>query len=196
MSAEKFYSKFGNMSKIGNSPITVPPGTEIVITSDTFTASAKEGSLTLSVPYIIKPVLTGDVLKIEVNKNSKNSSAMHGLYRSLINNAVVGVNKKWEKDLEIVGTGYRVKLQGQDLFIEVGYSHPVIFKKPDEITFIVEGTNKIKICGINKELVGQVAHKIKIIRKPDPYKGKGIRYAGEYIKLKLGKKAKAVGGGK
>lgn len=184
------------MSKVGNAPITIPVGTEVIISNDNIIAKGKEGTLTLALPYIIKPVLDGNILKIEINKNSKNSGAMHGLYRSLINNAIQGVTKKWEKDLEIVGTGYRCRLQGADLLLEVGYSHPVIFKKPDEITFTIDGTNKIKISGVNKELVGQIAHKIKIIKKPDPYKGKGIRYAGEYIKLKLGKKAKAVGGGK
>src|SRR3989344_5586731 len=126
-------------------------------------------------------------------KELKKVKALHGLYRTLISNAMQGVVTPWQKRLEIVGTGYNAKMQGEDLALKVGYSHPIVFKKVTGIKFQVDGNNIIIISGVDKQLVGQVAHQIKTNKKPDPYKGKGIRYEGERLKLKPGKKAKTAG---
>ncbi len=181
------------MSKIGKSPITILDNTEVQINGQEITIKGKEGSLTITLSKELSVKKDNNLLIVETLGTSKEVKSLHGLYRAVLNNAMQGVNKLWEKRLELVGTGYRVKTQGENLFIEVGFSHPVIFEKVNGVSFVVEGNNKIFIRGVDKELVGQIAHKIKIIKKPDPYKGKGIRYEGEFIKLKPGKKAKTAG---
>ena len=132
-------------------------------------------------------------LSVKRSNEEKKTKSIHGLYRQLINNAVLGVQKLWEKRLKIVGTGYTVKLDKDDLVFKIGYSHPVIFKKVPGIKFQVEGNNKAVVLGSDKQLVGQVAYQIKILKKPDVYKGKGIQYEGEKLRIKPGKKVKAAG---
>lgn len=180
------------MSKIGENPITIGNGVTVIIENDTVLVKGMKGELVVPIPSGISVSQQDGLLKVERQNNTKRIHSMHGLIRSLIANAVTGVNEPWKKTLEIVGTGYRVKPQGQDLLLELGYSHNVIFKRPENIEFKIEGNNKIHVIGIDKQYVGEVAFKIKSIRKPDAYKGKGVRYQGEYIKLKPGKKAKTA----
>lgn len=182
------------MSKIGSKPISISQEINLNITGKKVQVSGKHGTIIISLPKTLD-ILNDKNSLITVLRKSENAKAraLHGLYRSLLANAIEGVQKPWQKRLEIVGTGYNVKLQGEDLVIKVGYSHPVIFKKIPDISFSVEGNSKIIISGVNKQLVGQIAHQIKIIRKPDVYKGKGIRYEGEQLRIKPGKKAKTAG---
>lgn len=180
------------MSKVGNQPITLPAGVTVTLTSERVQVAGTHGQLTVALPRVITVTQDGDVVTIKRADESAHTKALHGLSRTLINNAVIGVGKPWEKDLEVVGTGYRVKQVGENLVFEVGYSHNVEFKKVDDTKFLVEGNNKVKVVGIDKQKVGEVAYKIKALKKPDPYKGKGIRYAGEVIRLKAGKKAKTA----
>jgi large subunit ribosomal protein L6 len=182
------------MSKIGEKSIPVESGTQVTLADAKVIVVGNGGTLEVALPKTITVEQADGSLFIKRVNDSKDNKALHGLIRSLIQNAVIGVSKAWEKKLEVVGTGFKVKMQGADLLFDIGYSHSVTFKKVDGITFIVDGTNKVTVSGIDKQLVGQVAHQIKTIRKPDPYKGKGIRYAGEVIKLKAGKKAKTAGG--
>lgn len=180
------------MSKVGDQPIQIPSGVTVTVEPSYVVVSGNEGTLSVLLNRAIKISQEGEVLTVKRADESARSKALHGLTRTLLQNAVTGVVKPWEKDLEVLGTGYRVKANGENLVFEVGYSHTVEFKKVDDITFVVEGTNKIKVIGIDKQKVGEVAYKIKAIKKPDPYKGKGIRYAGEVVRLKAGKKAKTA----
>jgi large subunit ribosomal protein L6 len=149
--------------------------------------------MTFVVPMGITLVKEGSNLVVKRKNNEKKIRSLHGLYRQLIGNAVIGVEKPWEKKLEVSGTGYTVKLQGEDLVFKIGYSHLVTFKKQPGVKYAVEGNNKVTVAGQDKQLVGQVAYQIKMIRKPDVYKGKGIKYLGEKLRIKPGKKAKAAG---
>jgi large subunit ribosomal protein L6 len=179
------------MSKIGQKTISIPSGVQVEIKDSIITARGPKGEQTVELPRGITIAREEDVLTVSrVNDSKKNKSA-HGLFRNLIFNAISGVEKAWQKKLEIVGTGYNVKMQGQDLALKLGYSHPVVYKTIPGIQFVVEGNNKIVVSGVDKQLVGQVAHQIKILKKPDIYKGKGIRYEGEVVRIKPGKKAKA-----
>jgi large subunit ribosomal protein L6 len=150
------------------------------------------GEITVELPEELTLVREGETLTVKRNNEKNDTKALHGLFRSILSNAVNGVSKSWEKRLEVVGTGFNVKLQGEDLVFKVGYSHSVTFKKVAGVKFQVEGNNKVIVAGADKQLVGQVAYQIKLIRKPDVYKGKGIRYEGERIKIKAGKKAKTA----
>lgn len=180
------------MSKIGQKNITIPSGVQVTINGLNVMVKGSKGELHVILPNN-KLIVTADQGAIKVKRTSEANDvkAIHGLFRSLIANAVAGVEKDWEKRLEVVGTGFNVKAQGQDIIFKIGYSHPVIFKSVPGISLKVEGNNKVVISGVDKQLVGQVAYQIKKIRKPDAYKGKGIRYEGEVIKTKAGKKAKA-----
>lgn len=179
------------MSKIGYKPVDVLEGVQIETGTDRVTVKGPLGELMVTVPRSITVKLNENQLMVDRTDHSKKVKSLHGLVRSLINNAVVGVTKPWEKDLEVVGTGYRVKLMGKNLSFEVGLSHKVEFKEVPGITYHVEG-GSLKISGIDKQKVGEIANKIKSIRKPDAYKGKGIRYKGEVLRLKPGKKAKTA----
>lgn len=181
------------MSKIGEKPIVIPEETEVFFENNTVRIKGREGELALNIPVDILIAKENKTVFLKRKSDDKKTKSLHGLIRSLINNAILGVNKLWEKRLQVVGTGYRVKLQGEDLIFTVGYSHQVVFKKIKGIIFKVEGDNKIAVFGIDKQLVGQTAHRIKLIKKPDPYKGKGIRYENEQLKLKPGKKTKTTG---
>jgi large subunit ribosomal protein L6 len=180
------------MSKIGQKTITVPATVQVEIDKSAVKVKSQTGELSFDLPRTITVSKEGDVLSVKRTSESNNSKALHGLYRSLIANAVNGLDKPWQKNLEVIGTGFNVKLQGEDLIFKVGYSHQVTFKKVEGVKYQVEGNNKVTVSGADKQLVGQVAYQIKMIRKPDVYKGKGIRYEGERIKLKAGKKAKTA----
>ncbi|MCL4374367.1 50S ribosomal protein L6 [Patescibacteria group bacterium] len=181
------------MSKIGETPIGLPAGVTVTVAAGVVTVAGQHGTLTYTLPPALSTEKAGEKLMVKRTGNQKKIKALHGLYRSLIANAVTGVAHPFSKRLEVVGTGFGVKLQGEDLQFKLGFSHPVIFKKVAGIQYQVEGNNKVVVLGVDKQLVGQVAYQIKIIKKPDVYKGKGIRYAGERLRIKPGKKVKAAG---
>ncbi len=183
------------MSRIGQKPIQLPD-------SVTFHFSPQERLVTLKgplgelqhrLPHQINLEHQNNTLIITRRTHSKTAKSLHGLTRALLANMVTGVTQGYQKTLELVGTGYRVAKQGNKLVISVGYSHPVEYPQPEGITLEVEGNNIIKVKGIDKQLVGQVAAEIRAIRKPEPYKGKGIRYQGEQVRRKAGKAAKGTG---
>lgn len=184
------------MSRIGQKPISLPKDTQVKLEGSTITIVGPKGELS----YRFRPEVTvrhkDNILKVEVRDDSKFASSLHGLTRTLIDNMIHGVNDGWQKTLELVGVGYRAQKQGESLLLSVGYSHPVVVEPPAGIQFaIVDG--KIVVSGIDKAQVGQIAATIRQVRKPEPYKGKGIRYAGEVVKTKPGKAAKAgLAGGK
>lgn len=179
------------MSKIGEKPVIISTAVNLKIEDNKVTIKGPQGEISLVVPKELTLIKEENNLVLKRKNNEKKTKSIHGLYRQLISNAVSGVEKSWEKKLEVVGTGFTVKSQGEDLVFKVGYSHPVVFKKQPGIKYQVEGNNKITVAGIDKQLVGQVAYQIKIIKKPDVYKGKGIRYLGEKLRIKPGKKVKA-----
>ncbi len=180
------------MSKIGDNPIEIPTSVQVNIDKNKVTVKGSEGELSFILPKPISVIQEGSKLNVKRANDEKKTASLHGLYRQLIFNAVSGVISPWQKKLEIVGTGYNVKLQGEDLALRLGFSHPVVFKKFANIKYQVEGNNKITVSGIDKQLVGEIAYQIKMLKKPDVYKGKGIRYLGEIIKLKPGKKVKTT----
>jgi len=181
------------MSKIGQKTISVPQSVTFEQTLDKISVKGSQGTILLTLPQGITLKREGETLTLSPDNTQKKTRSLHGLYRQLVYDAVVGVETPWQKRMEIVGTGFNVKLQGEDLVFKVGYSHTVIFKKVNGISYKVEGNNKIVVLGADKQLVGQIAYQIKLIRKPDAYKGKGIRYEGEQLRIKPGKKAKAAG---
>lgn len=178
------------MSKIGQQPILIDQSISVSIKEKNIKIKGNFGEKEIFLPDGLKAILKDNYLIIEKNKEDKKIKALHGLYRQLIANFIQGVAKPWEKKLEIVGTGYNAKLQGEDLILKLGYSHPVIYKKREGVKFNVIGNNQIIVSGIDKQLVGEIADQIRNLKKPDAYKGKGIRYLGQKIKLKPGKKAK------
>lgn len=181
------------MSRIGKLPIAVPAGVTVNVAGETVTVKGPKGELKRVMPpeMIIKQ--EGSTLTVTRPSDAKKHRAYHGLTRTLLANMVQGVSKGFDKNLEIVGVGYRAEKTGDKLTLRIGFSHPVEVKPMPGINFAVEGTNKIKVSGINKEDVGEQAAEIRALRVPDHYKGKGIRYAGEKIKLKPGKAGKVVG---
>ncbi len=184
------------MSRIGRSPIPVPSGGQVQFgEGNAVTVSGPKGTLTQSFHPDLKIALDDGKLVVERPDESKQHKALHGLTRTLVANMVTGVTQGFTKNLEINGVGYRVAKVGNNLVFQVGYSHPVEFDPPPGIQFAVEGTTKLSVTGIDKYTVGQVAAQIRNIRKPEPYKGKGIKYAAEVIRRKAGKAGK-VGGKK
>jgi len=191
---ENYYLVFGNfMSKIGEKVIAISNAVSVTIADNKIIIKGPLGEMSFDVPKELALNRKENQLIIERKNDDKKVRSLHGLYRQLISNAIVGVEKAWEKKLEVVGTGYTVKLQGEDLVFKIGYSHLVTFKKQPGIKYLVEGNTKVTVSGYDKQLVGQIAYQIKMIRKPDVYKGKGIRYLGEKLRIKPGKKAKAAG---
>lgn len=188
------------MSRIGNSPINIPSGVTVERTGQTVSINGSKGSLKLDIDPAIVVEVAGDTVVVKRKKEDKRVKAMHGLVRNLLNNMVKGVMEGWSKNLELVGVGFRAQPSGDKLILNVGYSHPVEIIAPAGISFEVSDNTKIKVLGIDKQLVGQMAANIKKVRTPDVYKGKGIRYEGEYIRKKVGKSAKVgaagAGGGK
>jgi large subunit ribosomal protein L6 len=183
------------MSRIGRLPIPVPEGVKINIDGSDISVSGPKGDLRRVIPSGISVAIQDKYLVVTRASDSREHRSLHGLTRSLVANMVEGVSKGFEKGLEITGVGYRVEKSGEKLMLRLGLSHPVEVSPVEGITFGVEGTNRIKVLGINREIVGQIAANIRRIRPPDKYKGKGIRYAGEKIRLKPGKAGKAVGKG-
>ena len=179
------------MSRIGKAPIPVPSGVDVTVADRRVTVKGPKGSLDREIPGTITIRQEGDELLVERPDDERQSRAMHGLVRSLVNNMVVGVTDGFTKQLEIIGVGYRATAKGQDtLDLALGFSHPVEVKAPAGVTFEVPTPNRIDVKGSDKELVGQVAADIRKLRKPEPYKGKGVRYAGERIIRKAGKTGK------
>lgn len=180
------------MSKIGNKQISVPQGVSININGLEVVIKGKEGEMKIVLPKVLSVQNENGVMTVKRLNEKSETKALHGLFRSLLSNAVIGVETPWEKKLEVVGTGFNVKMQGEDLVFKIGYSHPVVFKKVPRVTFLVNGANKVTLKSIDKQLVGEVAYKVKILKKPDAYKGKGIKYEGEKLRIKPGKKAKTA----
>ena len=178
------------MSRIGKKPVQIPAGVTVTIDGTTVSVKGSKGELTRTFSDLVSIALDGDVLTVARVDESKESNAQQGLVRTLIHNMVVGVSEGFEKKLELTGVGYRAALKGKDLDLSLGYSHPVIFTCPENISFEVPDNTHIAVKGISKEQVGQVAAEIREKRPPEPYKGKGIHYEGEHIRRKLGKAAK------
>ena len=178
------------MSRIGRLPVPVPTGVDVTIVGNTVTVKGPKGTLTHAVVDPITVAKEDGELKVSRPDDARESRARHGLTRSLLNNMVVGVTQGYSKQMEIVGVGYRVTAKGKDLEFALGYSHPVPVPAPDGISFIVESPIKFRVEGIDKQQVGEVAANIRKLRKPDPYKGKGVRYAGEVVRRKVGKTGK------
>ncbi len=181
------------MSRIGKLPIAIPSGVTVNIKGDTITVKGPKGELTRTLPPDMSVKQEGASLIVSRPDDSKKHRAFHGLTRSLLANMVEGVSKGFEKTLEIVGVGFRGEKAGNNLTLRLGFSHTIEVKPLPGIGLAMEGNNKIKISGINKEVVGEMAAEIRAIRVRDPYKGKGIKYAGEVVHLKPGKAGKAVG---
>jgi large subunit ribosomal protein L6 len=178
------------MSRIGRLPITVPAGVEVKVDGDVVSVKGAKGELSHTVPSPISVSLEENTLTVTRPNDERESRSLHGLTRTLISNMIVGVTEGYKKDLEIVGTGYRVQAKGADLEFALGYSHPVPVSAPDGITLTVASPTKLSVSGISKQQVGEVAANIRKLRKPDPYKGKGIRYVGEVVRRKVGKAGK------
>lgn len=178
------------VSRIGKSPITIPAGVKVNVSGLTVAVEGPKGKLSQDIAEGIIVKVDGSQLVLECADGSIALRQKHGLYRTLIANMIEGVTNGFVKNLEIIGVGYKVAMKGKDLDLSMGFSHPVIFKAPAGIEFAVDGNTKISVKGIDKQLVGQVAANIRKIRKPEPYKGKGIRYAGEYVAMKAGKSGK------
>lgn len=185
--------KFGNMSRIGKKPILIPQGVEVQKEKERIKVKGPKGELERVVNPEIRVEIEKDQVVVSPERETKRTKALWGLIRALIANMVQGVNEGFEKKLEIEGVGYRARMEGEDLILEVGFSHSVKIVSPEGINFSVE-KNVITVSGIDKEKVGQMAAKIRAVKPPEPYKGKGIRYQGEQIRRKVGKKAAASEG--
>lgn len=178
------------MSRIGRLPITIPSGVEVNLDGREIRVKGAKGELNRTLAEGMSIEIEDGTLTVVRPNDEREFRSLHGLTRSLINNMIVGVTDGFTKKLEIVGTGYRVLAKGSDLEFALGYSHPVAVKAPEGITFTVEGANKLAVSGIDKQQVGEVAANIRKLRRPDPYKGKGVRYEGEQIRRKAGKAGK------
>ena len=178
------------MSRIGKQPIAVPAGVNVTIDGNTVTVKGPKGTLTRSFPAIMSIKREGDEIIVTRPDDSREARSYHGLTRTLVHNMVEGCANGFSKKLQLVGVGYRAALKGRDLEMQLGFSHPVSVKAPEGITFEVPSQTEIIVSGASKEQVGQIAADIRKWRKPEPYKGKGIRYEGEKVRRKLGKAAK------
>lgn len=178
------------MSRIGRLPITIPTGVDVSLNGREVQVKGPKGELSRTIAEGITVAQEEGTLTVSRPDDERESRSLHGLTRSLINNMIVGVSEGYSKSLEIVGTGYRVQAKGSDLEFALGYSHPVEVKAPEGITFAVDGNTKLSVNGIDKQQVGEVAANIRKLRRPDPYKGKGVRYAGEQLRRKAGKAGK------
>lgn len=179
------------MSRIGRNPITVPATVTVAVSGDTVSVKGPNGEMSRTLPGGITVSQEGDTLTVERPNDERDQRALHGLTRTLISNMVTGVTTGWTKELDIIGVGYRAAAKGPNsLELALGFSHPVIFDAPEGISFDVPSPTKIVVKGADKEVVGQVAASIRKIRKPEPYKGKGVRYLGEKVLRKAGKAAK------
>lgn len=177
------------MSRIGKKPIQVPDTVKVKVSGTNVTVTGPKGTLSLDHHPRMKVVKRKTEIKIQRPSDSKTNRSLHGLTRALINNMIVGVTEGFKKNLEILGVGYRAEPRGKGIQFLLGYSHPIILIPPPGITIELEGNNKIRVSGIDKQMVGEVAAKIRSLRPPEPYKGKGIRYEGEEVRRKAGKTA-------
>lgn len=178
------------MSRIGNAPIPIADEVSVSIEDKTVMVKGPKGELSHTLPPLVSATIMNGKIVVKRTNSTKEAKSLHGLTRALLANMVSGVTKGYEKTLELVGTGYRAKKQGDVLHISVGFSSPVEYQEPEGITLQVEGNNIIKVQGIDKQQVGQTAAEIRKIRPPEPYKGKGIKYLDEYVRRKAGKAAK------
>ncbi len=178
------------MSRIGKLPIQIPKGVDVTIDGRTLTVKGPKGELTRTLHGAVEVARDDGSLVVKRKDDSQTSRAIHGLSRTLLANMVIGVTQGYTKDLEISGTGYRAQLVGKKLTLALGYSHPIEIDPPAGISFVTETPQKIRVSGIDKEVVGEVAAKIRGKRVPDPYKAKGVKYAGEVIRRKAGKAGK------
>ncbi|MFF2275467.1 50S ribosomal protein L6 [Agromyces sp. NPDC058126] len=178
------------MSRIGRLPIAIPAGVDVKIDGSAVTVKGPKGELSLNVASPIEVKLEENQVVVTRPDDERASRSLHGLTRTLIANDIIGVTEGYSKGLEIVGTGYRVAQKGSAVEFALGFSHPVTVEAPEGITLTVEGNNKITVAGISKQAVGETAANIRKIKKPEPYKGKGIRYAGEVVRRKAGKSGK------
>jgi large subunit ribosomal protein L6 len=178
------------MSRIGRLPITVPPSVDVHIAGRDVTVKGPKGTLTRSLHPEMRVFMDGQALVVERPSEAKQHKQLHGLTRTLLANMVIGVTEGYQKTLEITGVGYRAAKVGDKLQLNLGYSHPIEIAPPAGISFELENPTRLTVVGIDKELVGQVAATVRATRKPEPYKGKGVRYAGEYVRRKAGKAGK------
>ena len=178
------------MSRIGRLPITVPGGVTVSQEDRVVTVKGPKGELQLTIPDPIEVAIEDNTVTVTRPDDERESRALHGLVRTLINNNIIGVTEGFQKTLEVVGTGYRVATKGQSLEFALGYSHSITVEPPAGVTFSVEGNDKVTVSGIDKQAVGEAAANIRKLRKPEPYKGKGVRYEGEYVRRKAGKAGK------
>ncbi len=178
------------MSRIGNAPILIPVGVTVENQDRLVVVTGQKGKLEIIMEPLINIEIEGQNLIVKRGNDQKKAKALHGLTRSLIANMITGVTEGWTKSLELVGVGFRAQINGNKLTLNIGYSHPVEIEALEGVTFEVTDNTKIKVSGIDKQMVGQVAANLKKVRVPDVYKGKGIRYQGEYIRKKVGKSAK------
>ena len=175
------------MSRIGKLPVAIPNGVTVDISGSTVTAKGPNGTLTQGFSPEVSVKVTDGSVVVERNAESKRARSMHGLYRNLINNMVTGVSTGFTRNLLINGVGYRAEVQGKILVLNLGYSNPVDYPIPDDLTITCEGPNRITVSGPDKQRVGQTAAEIRSVRPPEPYKGKGVRYEDEYVRRKVGK---------
>ena len=178
------------MSRIGRLPIDIPAGVEVTVNDGVVTVKGPKGELQVTVAQPIEVEVADGQVQVTRPDDERESRSLHGLTRTLIANDIVGVTEGYSKALEVVGTGYRVQAKGTGLEFALGYSHPISVEPPVGITFAVEGNNRVTVSGISKQAVGEVAANLRKLRKPEPYKGKGVRYAGEQIRRKAGKAGK------
>ena len=179
------------MSRIGEQPITLPTGVTLSVDGSAVTVKGPKGELSQEIPGAIAVVVDDGTVSVQRDDDERENRSLHGLVRSLVNNMVIGVSTGFQKDLEIVGTGYRAAAKGSNtLELQLGYSHSITVKAPEGITFTLPRNTFIEITGIDKQSVGQVAANIRALRPPEPYKGKGVRYANEHVKRKAGKAGK------
>ncbi|MFZ9101329.1 MAG: 50S ribosomal protein L6 [Pontimonas sp.] len=178
------------MSRIGRMPIDIPAGVTVTVDGQDVTVKGPKGELSLTVASPIEAKVEENQVIVTRPDDERSSRSLHGLTRTLINNNIIGVTQGYEKKLEVVGTGYRVNAKGQGIEFALGYSHPITVEPPQGITLSVEGNDKVIVSGIDKQAVGEVAANIRKLRKPEPYKGKGVRYEGERVRRKAGKAGK------
>ncbi|GAA4749804.1 50S ribosomal protein L6 [Amnibacterium soli] len=178
------------MSRIGRLPIEIPAGVDVTIDGPTVSVKGPRGSMSHTIPAPLTAALEDGKVIVARPDDERRSKSLHGLTRTLIANQIVGVTQGYTKGLEVVGTGYRVQARGASIEFALGFSHPVLVDPPEGITFTVEGNNRLTVSGNDKQAVGEVAANIRKIRKPEPYKGKGVRYAGENVRRKAGKSGK------
>lgn len=175
------------MSRVGKVPIKIPDGVELDLKRSTITVKGPRGILSQVLPSEVKVVQEENTIVVDRTGDTKRHRSFHGLFRALINNMVIGVSEGFQRDLEIQGVGYTAELKGKNLFLNLGFSHPILFRPPGEVALEVPSRTQISVKGISKHLVGEIAATIRAFKPPEPYKGKGIRYLGEEVRRKVGK---------